>query len=510
LILPIQHENMSSRRWPIITLALILFNLAIFAGTHRTVDKQDSHLWTVREHILILAAKFPNLVLTTDAREWVSGYQRRFPDEWAEMQNPDSDPVDEWDARTKQIDDPAALQAEMDSLEVQYSQLSDSSITEQFAFAYAHPKPITYLTSTFLHMDWWHVLGNMWFLWLAGFLLEDAWGRPLYLLIYLTAGALASQFNLWMAPGAFGYSLGASGAIAGLMGAFLVRFPNTKIRMMWFFDLGLFPFCRFWMRAYWLLPFWVLLEINSGMGPRDGVAHWAHVGGFLFGALAAIGLRYSGLERKIDQAIEQKVSWTAEAEIVRANDMMESGKLEEAAVILNEFLATNPDCFVAWNLLRAVYWRASNIPAYREATGKLCELHLQASDAEAAWQDYEDFLNAGGQQMPAKPWLDLCRLAERRNEFERAVTEYEKLAATYPSEREAVLAKISVARICLKYLHRPQEALWLYEAASASAVPHLDLERDIELGSQKATNVLRHQADYSNAEGIQSKTVFAP
>src|ERR1700678_1793379 len=334
---------MSSRRWPIITLALILFNLAIFAGTHRTVDKQDSHLWTVRENILILAAKFPNLVLTTDAREWVSGYQRRFPDEWAEMQNPDSDPVDEWDARTKQIDDPAALQAEMDSLVVQYSQLSDSSITEQFAFAYAHPKPITYLTSTFLHMDWWHVLGNMWFLWLAGCLLEDAWGRPLYLLISLTAGALASQFNLWMAPGAFGYSLGASGAIAGLIGAFLVRFPHTKIRMMWFFDLGLFPFCRFWMRAYWLLPFWVLLEINSGMGPRDGVAHWAHVGGFLFGALAAIGRGYSGLERKIDQAIEQKVSWTAEAEIVRANDMMESGKLEEAAVILNEFLATNPD-----------------------------------------------------------------------------------------------------------------------------------------------------------------------
>ena len=55
--------------------------------------------------------------------------------------------------------------------------------------------------------------------------------------------------------------------------------------MMWLFDLGLFPFSRFWMRAYWLLPIWLLMEINSGMGPRDGVGHWAHVGGFLFGAL---------------------------------------------------------------------------------------------------------------------------------------------------------------------------------------------------------------------------------
>ena len=108
-------------------------------------------------------------------------------------------------------------------------------------------------------------------MWLAGFVLEDAWGRPLYLLVYLTAGAFACQFDAWANPGSIVSSIGASGAVAGLMGAFLVRFPKMKIRMMWFFDLGLFPFSRFWMRAYWLLPIWVLTEINYGMGPRDGI-----------------------------------------------------------------------------------------------------------------------------------------------------------------------------------------------------------------------------------------------
>ena len=55
-----------------------------------------------------------------------------------------------------------------------------SSIDQRYAFVAAHPRPITYLTSTFLHGGWWHLIGNMWFLWLAGFVLEDAWGRPLY------------------------------------------------------------------------------------------------------------------------------------------------------------------------------------------------------------------------------------------------------------------------------------------------------------------------------------------
>ena len=103
-----------------------------------------------------------------------------------------------------------------------------------------------------------------------------------------------------------------------------MRFPKMKIRMMWFFDLGLFPFCRFWMRAYWLLPIWVLMEINYGMGPRDGIGHWAHVGGFLFGGVAAVALRYSGLEHKMNRAIEEKVAWTPDPEISQAGDLMEA------------------------------------------------------------------------------------------------------------------------------------------------------------------------------------------
>jgi membrane associated rhomboid family serine protease len=488
---------MSARRWPIITMTLILANLLIFASTHRTVDQQDSHLWKVEKHILILAATHPSLVPTPEVTEFLAGFKSQFPDDWAEMQNPNSDAVDEWDAQIRQIDDPAALQAEMESLGIQYSQLIASSITERYAFVPVHRKPITYLTSTFLHVDWWHVIGNMWFLWLAGFVLEDTWGRPLYSVVYLAAGAFASQSDAWARPGSIIPSVGASGAIAGLMGAFLVRFPKMKIRMMWFFDLGLFPFSRFWMRAYWLLPIWVLMEINYGMGPSDNIGHWAHVGGFLFGGIAAVAIRHSGLEHEVNERIEEKVAWTPAPEITQAGDLMEHGQFDEAAATLNNYLTAKPDSVEAWNLLRAGHWQRSDVPAYREVTVTLCGLHLQAREYEAAWKDYEEFLQLGGDKMPPAIWLDLCRLPEEQQDFERAVSEYEKLAAAYPSERQSLLARLGAARICLKRLNRPQDALRLYEAAAASAVPHLDLEKNIESGIREARNMLSHVKAFS-------------
>jgi membrane associated rhomboid family serine protease len=463
----------------------------------------------VREHILILVASHPSLILTPQTREFVDGYQNQFPDDWAQLQNPKPEADDDWVAQFLQISDPAALQTEMDSLGVQYSQSTASSITERFAFVPAHPRPITYLTSTFLHADWWHIIGNMWFLWLAGFVLEDLWGRPLYLLVYLAAGAMACHFDVWVNPASIVHSVGASGAIAGLMGAFLVRFAKIKIQMMWFFDFGVFRVWRLWMRAYWLLPLWVLVEINSGMGPRDGVGHWAHVGGFLFGAIAAMAVRYSGLEHKMNKAIEERVAWTPPAELAHAADLMEHQKFDEAIAILKNYLTNKPDCVEAWNLLRAIHWQKSEIPSYREVTIKLCGLHVQARERAAAWEDYEEFLQLGGDRVSPDIWLDLCRVPEERHDYERAVSEYEKLAAAYPSERESLLAQLCAARICLKRLNCPQDALSLYEAASVSTIPHLDLEQDIASGIREAREALLHgkAASAGAASGLNSPSI---
>ena len=170
------------------------------------------------------------------------------------------------------------------------------------------------------------------------------------------------------------------------MGAFLIRFPKLKIRLVWLFDFGLFGFWPLWVRAYWLLPLWAGMEIYYGgaAGQGDGVAHWAHVGGFMFGALGAVGLRYSGMEQQANKMIEAKVSWTTDPEFLQANDLIENGKLDEAAVILNKYLAEKPDFIGAWNMLRAFIGNKTNFKPVATLLGKLCVLNTEARMYEAA------------------------------------------------------------------------------------------------------------------------------
>ena len=126
---------------------------------------------------------------------------------------------------------PEALQQEMDSLGDSYAELNSTSLLSKYAFIPAHPTLLGLLAANFLHGGWLHLIGNMWFLWLAGAILEDTWGRLIYPAFYLIAGVLAFQVHAMVNAGSFTPTIGASGAIAGLMGAFLVRFPTTKIEM---------------------------------------------------------------------------------------------------------------------------------------------------------------------------------------------------------------------------------------------------------------------------------------
>src|SRR5277367_170210 len=401
-----------------------------------------------------------------ESQRVVEGFKQSHPDAWKQIESRSGELLDSFDAKMKTTDDPSKLQEEMDSLNAQLVKLSGSSIVEQYAFVPAHPRAITYLTANFLHGGWLHLIGNMWFLWLAGFVLEDVWGRWLYSAFYLIAGAAALQFYAWTNPGSITPTLGASGAVAALMGAFLVRFPKMKIEMGY---LLMFRFRRFKAAAYWLLPLWLLSEIFYGslLGSSSGVAHWAHVGGFLFGALAAVAIQHSGLEQKANQAIEEKVAWTADAEIEKANDMLEHGQLEEAIALLTTYVSKQPSSLDAWNLLRQIYFRQNNTKAYLDASVKTCSLRLKAHEVEAAFQDYAEYIDAGGVKMPAATWLELCKGAEEKLEFERAFAEYQQLAAAYPMDRQALTAQLSAARLCLKKLNRPQDALALYQAAAA-------------------------------------------
>jgi membrane associated rhomboid family serine protease len=490
MLIPIGHENMLARRWPVITIGLIVLNTLIFLVTHGPMERQSQALGTTKAHIIVLAGMHPDLTLSPEARQLADDFKSANADEWEHLQSPTRNLIDGWDAKIRLLDDPGKLQAEMDSLNAQYAELAGVSIQERYAFIPLRPRAISYLTANFLHGGWLHLIGNMWFLWLAGFVLEDVWGRALYSVFYLVAGAAALQFYGWTNAGSMVPCVGASGAVAALMGAVLVRFPKMKIEMMWTF--GFLRTYRFKASAYWLLPLWVLMEIFYGslFGKTSGVAHWAHVGGFVFGALTAVALLYSGFEKRVNKKVEEDLTWACDPEIERANQLQEQGQLDEAVTVLRQYLSLHPNSVDALNSLRQIYWRKEEMPAYHEATAKTCELHLRANNPEGAWQDYEDFLNSGGEAFPAATWLELCRMLEERENYERALTELQSLIQTYPSAHQALMAQMAGARICLKRLNRPEDAMKFYRAAECSPIPHLELESAIQMGIKETTAAL--------------------
>jgi membrane associated rhomboid family serine protease len=149
---------------------------------------------------------------------------------------------------------------------------------------------ITVLTSMFMHAGWMHIIGNMVFLWAFGPEIEDAMGGLRYLVFYLLSGITASLVQIAITPASTVPNLGASGAIAGVMGAFLITYPADQIKTVLF--LGWFVRIKF-IPAVVLIGVWFLIQLFNGMGPvtntanTGGVAYAAHVGGFVFGLVFA-------------------------------------------------------------------------------------------------------------------------------------------------------------------------------------------------------------------------------
>jgi membrane associated rhomboid family serine protease len=143
-----------------------------------------------------------------------------------------------------------------------------------------HPIYLTLLTSMFMHASWMHIIGNMLYLWIFGDNIEDALGHGKFLAFYLVCGLAASLAMIAFAPNSVVPQLGASGAIAGVLGAYLVRFPRKPVRVLVGRMITTMP-------AMAVLGLWILLQIVSQVGTRaseaTGVAYMAHIGGFFTG-----------------------------------------------------------------------------------------------------------------------------------------------------------------------------------------------------------------------------------
>jgi membrane associated rhomboid family serine protease len=198
----------------------------------------------------------------------------------------------------------------VNSLVFLYQVTLPQPLLEQFVMQYALVSAdfnwTSVFTSMFLHGGWMHVIGNMLYLWIFGDNVEDRLGHGRFLVFYLVSGCFAALLQVLINPFSEVPMLGASGAIAGVMGAYFVLYPESRVLtavfIFIFFDLVEIP-------AIFFLGIWFVMQLLSGVGSlgiqntSGGTAFWAHIGGFVVGAIVGLVLRRRG--RRLTDTVER-------------------------------------------------------------------------------------------------------------------------------------------------------------------------------------------------------------
>jgi len=309
----------------------------------------------------------------------------------------------------------------------------------------------TWFTSMFLHADFFsHLLWNMCFLWLFGSMLEDALGRLKFSLIYLTSGlaaclAHAGIIALFLPSLSSTPLIGASGAIAGLLGVFAIRFYKNKISIAYFvFILFYVRWGIFEITSLLFLSLWIGRELLSGLmqlgGLASQVAHWAHIGGFLFGMVVALIFRLKD-DAKAEYLTEEAASWSrmgihagasSRYEKLIENDPEEGSHYQELAKSM---------------LFSESGEKVRIIENYKKAI----ECYLKTQRRQETFNAYQELCDAYSDVvLEPKIQLSMASLSEGNYQYQLAVESYRKLIDKYPDSKEAEKAMFRLAHVYLK------------------------------------------------------------
>lgn len=505
MIIPISHEDLRGRRWPYVTVAIIALNVLIFAftntsiqrGHHEYVQKAEEAFEYYVSHPYLQPK--PPLDKMLARLEKASRKERLTVEAMKALHESAAEAQGGVDEATK-----AEKQAELDALCTAAMEAEKNSPLKTYAYVPAENNGVGLITSQFLHGGWMHLIFNMLFLWLAGCNIEDRWGRVVFPLFYLSAGAVAALAHKAAAPESIVPLIGASGAIAGAMGAFLIKFAKTKIKFLMIFFLRATTFSA---PAYLMLPLWLGTQIFYGLmfqGDEGGVAFWAHVGGFAYGAAFAVGMKMTGLEEKVDKAIEGQISVQQAPEIVQAGELIDAGKSGEAIDLLEKFAMKQPSNIDAQLELLRASKAAQDGAREKRAYIRLIGLYMQQNAPDTAFQLYEEMQQlALDGEVPVPLRLRLARYLEKNNLLERAAEEFCNIYSSSQADATSFQALLAHANLMLR-MGRKQEALQLFTIAQNSPVPHLDWDATIAHGLKQVQALPDGPGSPAASEGVAS------
>lgn len=345
IIIPIGHESAEVRRLPWITFGIMALCVIFHIFISTQVSKATKGLESSAEELVRYYFDHPYLELNTETLKLMFG--NRGSQKVQEMLN-----VYRYNAPPPSRSDRQVEQEKLDQLTQSFMESFEEFPYRKWGFIPAQKSNTSLLSYMFIHGGWLHLLGNLLFLYLTGPFIEDVWGRPIYAAFYLFAGVISALMYALHYPNFTGPLIGASGAIAGVMGAFLIKYWKTKINFFYwilFFFRGTFE-----APAWLMLPLWLLLEIFNAkvvdtINPDGGggVAHWAHIWGFVVGVVVVLGIRALKVEEKyVRPKIEAKIKVVDRGLgiVVDAIQKKNTGNAEEAYTLLLEEARKNPTC----------------------------------------------------------------------------------------------------------------------------------------------------------------------
>jgi len=376
LIIPIT-DKISWRNPPIVTISLVLINCIIFFlfqfnQYDQYVEAENYYFESGLMDIEV--NKYIEYKYTIEQRESMMRFsekiqQRKRGNMYREMYQ---DQVFMQKMERGEIIAPGDPDfAEWNKLRGVYKAKLSRIFTIRFGFKPANPSTLTVFTHMFLHGGLGHLVGNMIFLWLVGCLLEMGSGRVYFFTTYIVTGLCAVGMYWFWNMNAMGPLVGASGAIAGLMGAFTVLYGRKKMKI--FYSIGIY-FNYVKIRAIILLPLWVGNEIYQlAFSEMQHVAYLAHIGGLLSGALLGfINKKYLGFYK--EDAIEPEPEDEISPLLEKALGHMSRLEMEEGAVLLHEILDKDPENVSALKPLFDIYKTKPDEVQFHELAKRLLML----------------------------------------------------------------------------------------------------------------------------------------
>ena len=312
-----------------------------------------------------------------------------------------------------------AIYQEWKTLRVEYADLLSRIVSIKYGFKPASPSIITLFTHMFLHGGLGHLLGNMIFLWLVGSLLEMGSGRVFYFLTYILTG-LGAVGLFWLGNIHSTIPLvGASGAIAGLMGTFTVLYGWKKIKI--FFSVGVF-FNYFQIRAIVLLPLWIGAEVYQiAFSEVRHVAYLAHVGGLVSGALLGlINKRFLGFydEDAVEPEPEDEISPLIEKALAHIGQL----EMEQGEALLQDVLKKEPENIVALKHLYEIHKTDPEKPQFHISAKQVLQLSSRNEGTHNITVDvYNDYVTRTKQpKLTAGLYLRLITILAGKGHLQKA------------------------------------------------------------------------------------------